>query len=315
MPIKVTCSCGQQFLAKDELAGKKVQCPKCRSILTVGAAAGVGAGSPPSSAVATLLDEVGFRVESEKEEILRCPACNEPIEHNSLLCIQCGYNLETGKFIRGAGGAGARTRRKLEGHEAAAEMLLRKAENTIEQDRDEERKIRTQGMPLWMLVTLLSIVATFTIGMSVLPADQAFMISGYVWVCVCGGLAVVYWFRMVYVAFQESPKQGLLFEFVPFYAVYYVSQRWATCGKLFLTHVILLLLAPIGLALISIAPSMKPSQQEREVGASPHSQFNTAVATAGSLRSDPMPRPFGVRDNGSTKHSAPTDGCHDWPCA
>ena len=35
MPIAVDCMCGRPFRIKDELAGKKVRCPECKSILAV----------------------------------------------------------------------------------------------------------------------------------------------------------------------------------------------------------------------------------------------------------------------------------------
>ncbi len=35
MPIPVDCSCGREFKVKDELAGNKIRCPDCRSILEV----------------------------------------------------------------------------------------------------------------------------------------------------------------------------------------------------------------------------------------------------------------------------------------
>lgn len=93
--------------------------------------------------------------------------------------------------------------------------------------------------------------------MSVLPRDQAFQVSGYVWMTVCGTLAIVYWFRLVVIAFKESPTHGLMFQFVPFYALYYVAKRWGDCGKLFMTHVILSLLVPVGWMLVLIGPKLK----------------------------------------------------------
>ena len=173
--------------------------------------------------------------------VQHCPACDQKISDHAVLCVYCGYHLETGKFVKGMGGRAAAAQ-KAEGHEGAALMLLKKAERAINQDKDEERKMRTQGMPLWMIITILSIIASFTVGMSVLPRDQAFQVSGYVWMSVCGSLAIVYWFRLVVIAFKESTTHGLMFQFVPFYALYYVVKRWADCGKLFMTHVILSLL-------------------------------------------------------------------------
>jgi hypothetical protein len=179
--------------------------------------------------------------------------------------VYCGYNLQTGKFIKGAAGVGlGLSTQKAEGHEGAAVMLLKKAENQIEVDKDEERKIRTQGMPLWMLFSILSMIATFTVGMSVLPADQAFLISGYVWIGVCVALSVFYWLWLVIIAFKESAVHGLMFQFVPFYAIYYVAKRWADVGKIFIIYVTLLVLAPLGFVLIVLSPKMK-KEPVREV--------------------------------------------------
>ncbi len=266
MPIKVTCRCGQQFAAKDELAGKVVKCPKCQQTLKVGepqaASAASGGQAQPaagSGSVASLLDEIGFHVHGKEDDTVQhCPACDKKISDHAVLCVHCGYHLDTGKFVKGLGGGPGGPAAKAEGHEGAALMLLKRAERTIEQDKDEERKIRTQGMPLWMIITILSIIASFTVGMSVLPRDQAFRISGIVWMCVCGSLAVVYWFILAYIAFKESIQHGLMFQFVPFYAIYYVAKRWPDCGKPFLTHVILSLLVPVGYVLVVIAPKLKP---------------------------------------------------------
>jgi heme/copper-type cytochrome/quinol oxidase subunit 3 len=270
MPIKVTCRCGQQFAAKDELAGKVVKCPKCQESLKIGASpapqtgGAVGSQAAAPSAVAKLLDEVGFHLhEKEDDSVQHCPACDREISDHAVLCVYCGYNLESGKFVKGMGG-GPGAIQKAEGHEGAALMLLKKAERAITQDKDEERKMRTQGMPLWMIITILSIIASFTVGMSVLPRDQAFKVSGYVWMSVCGSLAIVYWFRLVFIAFKESAKHGLMFQFVPFYALHYVVKRWDDCGKLFMTHVILSLLVIPGYMLVMVAPKLK-SEAAQEV--------------------------------------------------
>ncbi len=278
MPIKVTCRCGQQFAAKDELAGKVVKCPKCQESLKIAAPTSPQTSGPQGaqaaagpSAVAKLLDEVGFHLhEKEDEGVQHCPACDQKISDHALLCVFCGYHLETGKFVKGMGGVGPAAQ-KAEGHEGAALMLLKKAERVIEQDKDEERKMRTQGMPLWMIITILSIIASFTVGMSVLPRDQAFQVSGYVWMGVCGSLSMVYWFRLVVIAFKESTQHGLLFLFVPFYGLYYVAIRWADCGKLFMTYLILSLLVPVGWMLVLIGPKLKvePTREVTLAGSHP----------------------------------------------
>jgi DNA-directed RNA polymerase subunit RPC12/RpoP len=35
MPIALSCRCGRSLRLKDELAGKKIRCPECSSILAV----------------------------------------------------------------------------------------------------------------------------------------------------------------------------------------------------------------------------------------------------------------------------------------
>lgn len=264
MPIKVSCQCGQQFAAKDELAGKVVKCPKCQQPLTIGATAQKPAPAPPT-AVAALLDEVGFHVHKDKEEenVQRCPACDAKISDHAVLCVYCGFHLESGKFVKGVAGSGpGAITQKAEGHEGAANLLLKKAERTIEQDADEERKIRTQGMPLWMIITILSIIATFAVGMSVLPRDQAILISGYVWVGVCALTAFVFGVRLLIIAFTESVACGLMYLFVPFYGLYYVITRWDQCGKLFMITFFLSIIQQFGWFLIAMASKFKETQSE-----------------------------------------------------
>ncbi len=278
MPIKVSCQCGQQFAAKDEMAGKVVKCPKCQQPLKIGPPAAVGptpaagprapAAASAPSAVAELLDEVGFHVHKGKEDesVQHCPACDAKISDHAVLCVYCGFHLETGKFVKGLTGSGpGGLTQKAEGHEGAALLLLKKAERTIDQDADEERKIRTQGMPLWMIITILSIIATFAVGMSVLPGDKAFLVSGYVWIGITGIISFVYWVRLVVVAFTEKLPCGLMFLFVPFYWLYYVITRWGQCGKFFLIWLTLVVLQPLGLVFVIIAPNFKegPKQDVR----------------------------------------------------
>jgi hypothetical protein len=55
MPISITCQCGKKLGVPDEMAGKKVKCPACQSIVNVpgGAAASeVAAGKPKAKAAA-----------------------------------------------------------------------------------------------------------------------------------------------------------------------------------------------------------------------------------------------------------------------
>jgi hypothetical protein len=87
------------------------------------------------------------------------------------MCVECGYHLETGKFAKGLGGAAAGP--KAEGHAGAADMLLKKAKYQIEAERAEEKELRKQGMPTWMILSgLLAVGALIALG-TLLGGDVA----------------------------------------------------------------------------------------------------------------------------------------------
>jgi predicted Zn finger-like uncharacterized protein len=114
MPIKVQCeSCGASFKAKEALAGKRVRCPKCKQPLTI-PAAGAGSAKPaapakksrPKAAAGSvranpnpmmdLLDEANVKGVSRGPT---CDHCAAELMPGAVICIECGYNLETGKLV------------------------------------------------------------------------------------------------------------------------------------------------------------------------------------------------------------------------
>jgi DNA-directed RNA polymerase subunit RPC12/RpoP len=101
MPIDFSCaSCGQQYRVKEEFAGKSTKCRKCGSKVTVPQPA---AELEPLGGLDSLLDEeLGAAgspqpaAAAEPAEKL-CPSCNSPLPIGGRLCLQCGYDLTTGK--------------------------------------------------------------------------------------------------------------------------------------------------------------------------------------------------------------------------
>ena len=141
MPIKVTCKCGQSFAAKEQLAGKAVKCPNCAQPIRIPApkqkpTAGQPSAAPASGGIGDLLDEVGMGGHEHDEYTgPRCPSCDAPLAQNAALCVECGYNLQSGKFVKGMGGMGKKSPRgpqKAEGYEGVAEELLSKAERALD---------------------------------------------------------------------------------------------------------------------------------------------------------------------------------------
>lgn len=213
MPINVKCKCGQAFSAKEEMAGKAVKCPNCAQPLRIPqpAAAQADDASAPGG-LTDLLDEVGLKAKHEDYVGRRCPSCDDPLAQNAVLCVGCGYNLETGKFvdgIRDLGTAGTEDGDE-DGMEGIAEMLLERARTTIKEDAKEEKKQRTQGMPLWMLATLLTVCLTFLLVMMFMSRGKALFISGFMWVILMGIVQSVCGIRLIIIAFKEDVKCGLL---------------------------------------------------------------------------------------------------------
>lgn len=73
MPLQVTCStCRHRQEFDESLAGKIVDCAGC--------------GEP-------------VRVPTLPDKVEKCPNCFVPIEDGAVVCMQCGYNRETGTFL------------------------------------------------------------------------------------------------------------------------------------------------------------------------------------------------------------------------
>ncbi len=75
MAISVQCQCGQQFQAKDQLAGKTVKCPRCQNALQIPTAAVDTATIPVSC-------DCGASLQAKPHmagKMVKCPQCSQPI--------------------------------------------------------------------------------------------------------------------------------------------------------------------------------------------------------------------------------------------
>ncbi len=81
MSLLVTCSCGQSFRAKPELAGQRVPCPVCGNALQIPAPRPrVPSGSKPPSLTVTCQCGRSFRAKPELAgKRIACPACGVPL--------------------------------------------------------------------------------------------------------------------------------------------------------------------------------------------------------------------------------------------
>ncbi len=93
MPIRVSCQCGAAFQAKDELAGKRVRCPKCGQPLAIPAPAKKPAAPAP-------LEDLLEDAHVEEAAVPRCPECNAELKPGAVLCVECGFDLAAGRKLK-----------------------------------------------------------------------------------------------------------------------------------------------------------------------------------------------------------------------
>ena len=117
--IPVRCQCGKAFGAAQRLAGKTVSCPACKQPLTVPTTTETPTGpkdttsknvsvSKPRSkqtsqptaknlkAINEVLDDVGVA----QIGVQLCPGCNSELETDAVMCVHCGYQVESGKTLK-----------------------------------------------------------------------------------------------------------------------------------------------------------------------------------------------------------------------
>ena len=239
MPIKVSCTCGAAFAAKDELAGRTVACPKCQQPLTIPRGAPAqrqvpaqrpAQAPPPAPEVPSIFDEAGMKAKQHTGQV--CPSCYHPMKSGTIICVHCGYSLQLGRKmemqIYGREG----------GHGEAAAMALQRAANTLEEDKREERKKTTEGVPWWAyLIMFVAAVGLLTMMMLLPPATT----TGVALMFMAGGgfLMTLYAVICVFiVAFRDSVVQGLLVMFIPFYFFIYMIMKWDQCASLLLIWVL-----------------------------------------------------------------------------
>lgn len=110
--IPAQCSdCGKQYNLKDELAGKKVRCPKCKGVVRVPAVrpkAGHGRPAPKSRPPALVADAASTsytappqrRKPAGKQKLVTattCPSCGKALPNKAPSCAACGYNVKLGR--------------------------------------------------------------------------------------------------------------------------------------------------------------------------------------------------------------------------
>ena len=93
MPIPVSCQCGYQVDAPDQYAGMQVSCPSCQNPLQV--------PLPQQAPVDAMLDEMlsDAGITAVTPGGYRCPNCTASIPGGAIICLECGYNVESSQMM------------------------------------------------------------------------------------------------------------------------------------------------------------------------------------------------------------------------
>lgn len=217
MPIKVTCPCGAAFAAPDQYAGRTVKCPKCSNPLAIPNPA--AAPAPAAGGLGDLLDEAGIGSHSGP----RCPKCNATMPPNAVICVECGFHVQTGAVV-----TSNVKRRSGDGHSDAAETVMARAAQELAKAPTVETEQNSMGVLAGYLLSFgLLILAVVTIGLAYLGFTkiEASGNSQYY----AGIVMTVVGFLMYTVAhivllvhnFKSGTVHGILSFFIPLYAPIY----------------------------------------------------------------------------------------------
>lgn len=304
MPIKVACKCGKKFAAKDELAGKAVKCPGCGQPLKIpspqqqkpqpgGKPKGPSGAAPkrpqkpaPSSSLDDLFDEVGIGSGAEEVAGPKCPACDAPIPANAVLCVNCGLNLQSGKRTKGLGAAVPGKKKPEDGHGAAAEVLLSRAERALQETPMSVGDDKSDSwVNAWLMMLALIAVAgvAFVMWLALsqvinAPEPDAETVAAagdtdtesirLVFLILMGGGGLLMMLSQILIAVHAFQKddtlQGILCLFVGIYAIVYAVIRWDKLQRELILYGVAVAIYLLGLVLLVIdqVPGVIPSSPE-----------------------------------------------------
>lgn len=147
MSIVIECkSCRKRRKAPEKLAGKRVRC-KCGDIIAIPADA-----LPPAEPAELDLSEVSLLSHlddaASAPSLPTCPSCQAVLAEGAILCVQCGYNLQTGLRV----GEAVDSPKAVEADSASPAM--------------QRKKVEHKPMPIWIgslakLVIVLALVGGF----------------------------------------------------------------------------------------------------------------------------------------------------------
>ncbi len=218
MSIKVKCSsCGGGFSAKDSLAGRRVKCPKCKEPITIPAEVAPVSVKPPKAApvahnpLLDLLDEQNVRAVARGPV---CENCGGELKPGAVVCIECGYNQETGDQLETEAfdddiDAGA------ESSMSDADRIMAKAEKEIDDvPVTADGQNFGDGADSFLIAGVAFIIGAILIGIGLviifmMDTIGNYINSAFISLLASGGLYFGMGLWISIVAFMQKPGHGI----------------------------------------------------------------------------------------------------------
>ena len=86
----VTCECGKRLKVGDQLVAKRVKCPGCGQVFTVG-------GSEPATGTGETTAKTAPEAGRPAD---RCSMCGAPMSAGAVVCTKCGYSKQLGTRVK-----------------------------------------------------------------------------------------------------------------------------------------------------------------------------------------------------------------------
>ena len=212
MPIQVKCgNCSAQFKAKDELAGRRVKCPKCKNAVVISAPRAAAAARGPKRGANPLLDILDEEDVRSRANGPMCDNCGSEVKPGSVICIDCGFNLETGDRLETEASEDVENNAGMTG----TDQMMKKAQRELEEDENpgadgdfgdgaESYLIAVVAGFFGMIMLLMALAVVFFMEQLTTLTNPA-VISMIASVFLYLGMAV--WISIV--AFSADPKHGI----------------------------------------------------------------------------------------------------------
>jgi hypothetical protein len=170
---------------------------------------------------------------------------------SAVLCVMCGFDTRLGHRLKTrVGSAVVVDEEELGELPTHGNSLLDAAERQLARDKLEQARL-SKGAPWWILLLAFLGLVGFAIAMVSMPQERVMDNSGIV-LQVAGGLMfLLYFFRMLIIAFKESVLQGVLALVMP---PYYAITRWDRVAGVCILMFVGVSITMVGYVLIVLAP-------------------------------------------------------------